>query len=109
MNQKQNKIKNDVAKEIRNLLGDIVKDIFLFGSRARGDNDKMSDYDIMVVLQNETISNSERAKITISILKLLANMRVPADVVVRSLSEMKEYSKISGSLSNVVINEGILL
>ena len=38
------------AADLSSLLGDRLKELWLFGSRARGDNSEESDYDILLVV-----------------------------------------------------------
>ena len=53
MNSKDVKpIVKQFIEQIRNALGDRVKEIVLFGSHARGDAGKHSDYDILLVVDN---------------------------------------------------------
>lgn len=42
------------VKQIRERLGDHLKQIILFGSRARGDNDPDSDYDCLILVDEVT-------------------------------------------------------
>ncbi len=42
----------DFASIIRNGFGSAVKEIILFGSKVRGDSEKASDIDILIVLTN---------------------------------------------------------
>lgn len=50
---------NTTAEEIKRAIGDAVRsveptaEVFLFGSRARGDSRRISDYDIMVKTQKK--------------------------------------------------------
>ena len=44
-----NKITNEVSRRVQELLGGSLRNIILFGSYARGDYDKESDIDIMVL------------------------------------------------------------
>lgn len=43
-------IARDVARDLRELYGDRLRQVLLFGSWARGDADPESDIDLMVVL-----------------------------------------------------------
>jgi len=47
------KILNDVRLYLTENLGDIVKDIILFGSQATGKTNKNSDYDFLIVLKEQ--------------------------------------------------------
>ena len=51
-----NKITGEVSKKVRNVLGDRLHSIILYGSYARGDFDDESDVDIMVLAD---INNDE--------------------------------------------------
>lgn len=53
-----NKIISEFITEVNNILGDRVKKIILYGSYARGDFDKSSDIDIMILtdLKDDEIS-----------------------------------------------------
>jgi len=46
----EQKAVSEFADRIRSELGTTVKDIILFGSRARGEGDEHSDLDIMIVI-----------------------------------------------------------
>ncbi|MEQ8225898.1 MAG: nucleotidyltransferase domain-containing protein [Candidatus Eremiobacterota bacterium] len=55
----ENSLYNDLAltyfvQQIRSLLHSHVKNIILFGSRARKDNRKDSDYDCLIIVDNVT-------------------------------------------------------
>jgi len=39
--------------------GNSVKDIVLFGSRARGDSNKFSDYDVLIILEKDYSGEDE--------------------------------------------------
>lgn len=47
-------IAQEFANKVRRELGDHVKKIILFGSRARGDFQEGSDYDFLVILDEKT-------------------------------------------------------
>ncbi len=49
-------ILNELKTELRNLYGDRLSQVILFGSHARGDFHDDSDIDILILLKDETIS-----------------------------------------------------
>ena len=42
----------ELTERLRERYGDRIKSILLFGSRARGDHDPGSDYDVMVLVED---------------------------------------------------------
>ncbi len=44
----------ELTERLRERYGDRIRSILLFGSRARGDHDPVSDYDIMVLVDRKT-------------------------------------------------------
>ena len=44
----------ELTEKLRERYGDKIKSILLFGSRARGDHDPASDYDVMVLVDQKT-------------------------------------------------------
>ena len=51
----ENEELKDLKESLRRLLGDRLLKIVLFGSRARGDSDQDSDYDVAVIVRGLTI------------------------------------------------------
>ena len=47
---KADSVAREYSKKVRATFGDRIRDIILFGSRARGGNSKYSDYDILIVV-----------------------------------------------------------
>ena len=43
-------IAREYSTKVRAALGDRIREIFLFGSRARGDNGEYSDYDMLLIV-----------------------------------------------------------
>jgi predicted nucleotidyltransferase len=43
-------IAREYSRKVRSALGSRVRDIVLFGSRARGDHKKYSDYDMLLIV-----------------------------------------------------------
>ena len=53
-------ILHDLGVTLRDHYGTRLVDLVLFGSRARGDADPASDYDVLVVLAGDVDSGAER-------------------------------------------------
>ena len=49
---KADAIAQEYSEKVRAALGERIRDIILFGSRARGDNKEWSDYDVLVIVDN---------------------------------------------------------
>jgi predicted nucleotidyltransferase len=54
-----NEILSDLKNHLIHHYGDSVKDVVLFGSQARGDSDKFSDYDVLIILKNDYTGKDE--------------------------------------------------
>jgi len=73
-----------LVEAISNVEG--VLAIILFGSRARGDYDEYSDYDLLVVFQNDEVMWENRRKLYEKVEKL----GLFTQVLTRSLEELAE-------------------
>ncbi len=49
-------ISREYSTKVRSALGNRVKDIILFGSRARGDHKEYSDYDMLLIVDKRDIT-----------------------------------------------------
>lgn len=97
-----------IKTEICNIVGENLQKIILFGSRARGDFRGDSDYDILIVLNNE-ISESSRKDLFKTIVKRLAKCFIDVDVIIKSESEYRKASNQKGSISRIASLEGSVL
>ncbi len=79
--------------------------VLLFGSRARGEHDNRSDYDLMVIV-NGLPRESDRPKITTAINRKLALQKIPADILVKSIKEFELGRGRIGSITREVNREG---
>ncbi len=79
--------------------------VMLFGSRARGESDDRSDYDLMVIV-NDLLKESDRPKVTTAINKRLASQKIPADILLKSLKEFELGRRRIGSITREVHREG---
>jgi len=77
--------------------------VILFGSRARGDYDKYSDYDILVVFRDDEVMWKNRRRLYQNVGKL----GLFTQVLTRSIKEMKE--KTEPTFLQNVLQHGTLL
>ena len=83
-----------------------VEQVFLFGSRARGEVGPESDYDLYVLIDRDLDFPQRHGMIT-EIKRELAKLRIPNDVVLRSASRFNEIKGFSGHLAYEVAREGV--
>ncbi|QER41221.1 nucleotidyltransferase domain-containing protein [Thermodesulfobacterium sp. TA1] len=104
MVEKIKEIINQVFEEI----GIKVDRIILFGSRARGEHEALSDYDIFVVIRKD-IDNLGKRKLKKEIYRSLhlAFPFSPFDIIVKTKKEFEDEKDIVNTLSNEVLAEGI--
>jgi len=77
--------------------------IYLFGSRARGDNRPDSDYDLMVIVSQSDLPPHRRAQ---AAHRALHGIRVAADMLVWTHEEFEHFLPVPGSLAATVLREG---
>jgi uncharacterized protein len=80
--------------------------IYLFGSRARGDDGPDSDYDLLVVVPDGTAPEARASKLGYQALR---GTGFAADVVVCSHAYFEARVHLQASLPGTVIREGRLL
>lgn len=95
-------IKNQVIKLLPN------SRVILFGSRARGDGDQQSDYDILVI-NKKHLEVKEKRNFARKIRQKLAIMGIPIDVLVKSEKDVSFYQDKIGNLIREAITTGIAL
>jgi predicted nucleotidyltransferase len=93
------------AQRVRSRLGLKVRDLRLFGSRARGDAHRYSDYDMLVVVDHKTPA------IRSEILEIEVGLLDEYDVLVTSVVRSENEWQISQGypLARNITREGILL
>ncbi|MFP4466580.1 MAG: nucleotidyltransferase domain-containing protein [Candidatus Goldiibacteriota bacterium] len=97
-----------IIKDVLLARGLKTEKILLFGSRARGDNDRLSDYDILVII-NQTLSVPEKMEISSLIRKKSAEKKIDADVIIKSAKETETSAKQFGTVTRDVLREGVPL
>jgi predicted nucleotidyltransferase len=80
--------------------------IFLFGSRARGDAGQDSDYDLLLVVPDHAPPERKRSKLAY---RVLWGTGTAADVVVWTRSAFDSRIHLAASLPATVMREGKLL
>jgi predicted nucleotidyltransferase len=80
--------------------------VYLFGSRARGDNQPDSDYDFMVIVPQSDLPPHRRAQLAH---RALHGVRIAKDILVWTRAEFDRYVPVTASLPATVVREGQLL
>lgn len=97
---------SDFIEDIREIYGEELDGIILYGSRARGDADEESDIDLLVVLKNFDDFWEEFRKIT----DLSSEVSYTYDVVLSAIPvKRKDYESQMSPLMLNVRKEGITI
>lgn len=96
--------------ELRRLVDAIVSttqplQVILFGSRARDAADPDSDVDVCVVVPDGV----HRRRAAQAIYAALAGLRVPADIVVATLSDLRDHADTPGLVYREILRDGKLV
>jgi predicted nucleotidyltransferase len=99
------------SAELRELVRRLVaiyqpRKIYLFGSVARGDADSDSDYDVMVVVSDDTPPERRQGRLAYD---ALWGTGIAADVLVWTVSQFDSRTHVPASLPATVLREGKLL
>jgi predicted nucleotidyltransferase len=100
--------KDPILKEIvRRLVAAFQPDrVYLFGSKARGDEDPDSDYDLMVVVPDAAPPERTRSRLAYEVLR---GTRTAADVLVWTRQSFDARLHLAASLPATIVREGMLL
>jgi len=96
------------------IIKDTVKRIFpnskvlLFGSQARGDFKENSDYDLLVIIEEE-LSPSDKMPYRTIIRKNLLSHDIFSDVLIQSKTEVAQKKNLKGHVIRNIMKEGIEL
>ena len=80
--------------------------IYLFGSMARGDEGPDSDYDLMVIVGDDSPSEKTRSRLAYQVLR---GTGTAADVLVSTKTYFEERLHVAASLPATIIREGKLV
>ncbi|HOJ85463.1 MAG TPA: nucleotidyltransferase domain-containing protein [Elusimicrobiales bacterium] len=108
MNEKEaiEKIKNVILDECNKAGVEVLK-IILFGSRARGDAKKDSDFDVYVVVKD--IDFMVYKKLYSSLLWRFAEVGLDVDIVLRTKEVFDRNKEFLGYVSYYVNRDGVVL
>ncbi|RPI13178.1 MAG: nucleotidyltransferase domain-containing protein [Ignavibacteriae bacterium] len=98
-------IKNIIINSLKGLE---IRNIILFGSRARGDFNDNSDYDILVILADD-LERKRIVEIKSLIRKRLADVNIAADILIGSDSYINNEKNQIGSIFRYAFEEGKIL
>ena len=83
--------------------------VLLFGSRARGEEDRFSDYDLLVITP-QTFTSSEKIYWSTRIDRALIDaIKIPVDLLINSEEEIRQKQELPGHIIRTAIREGIIL
>ncbi len=80
--------------------------ILLFGSRARNDFAEDSDYDFLIITENE-LSITKKREFKAKIRRILAQQKIPADILIQSKQEIEIKKNITGHIVKQALKEGV--
>lgn len=81
--------------------------VILFGSLARGEIGYDSDMDLLVVF--EKVEWENKRELTVEVLRALADLPVPKDVVVTDVDEIARRGDLVGTVLRPALREGKVL
>ncbi len=101
---KVTEIISNTIKETLEEYGLEAKKIMLFGSRARGTNQIDSDWDLMILIDKE-LSFQDRKIITTQLKRKFAKMRIPNDIIIKSVNSYEKLKKHPGHIAYYLYHE----
>lgn len=93
----------EIIKRILNKIK--AQKIILFGSRSRGDNTEESDYDLLIICNNDV----DIKKISKEIYSQFIGITKGVDVIIRPQNYVDENKACANSFINSIIKEGKII
>ncbi|HTB30920.1 MAG TPA: nucleotidyltransferase domain-containing protein [Bacteroidia bacterium] len=100
-------IQNTIKSTVRSVIPDAR--VLLFGSMARGDANKDSDYDVLVIIPNTMPPREKIPWITKIQTALVYALDAPFDVLLNSEEEVKKKVQLPSHIVRTAIDEGVEL
>lgn len=82
--------------------------VMLFGSRARNESGKYSDYDILIITKKQ-LSAEDKISLRTEVRKDLLKQNIRSDILIQSHKEIERKKELPGHLIRHVLKEAILL
>lgn len=82
--------------------------VILFGSRARKENNKNSDYDVLVVI-DKVLTPEEKMPYRTQIRKSLLSYGILSDILIQSEQEIDKKIHLTGHIVKTILAEGVVL
>ena len=105
---KDNKIILNLVRSIRGVIPGIINKAYWFGSRARGEGHRYSDYDLLLVMSRE-ISHEERDRVIDIVIDFEADNEVAFDLHYYTLEEINHSPLGRSPFIMEAMGEGVLL
>lgn len=83
-----------------------VVQIYLFGSRARGEATKESDWDFYVIADGQ-LDRWRQREIVTEAKRVLARLRIPNDIILDNRGRFQRFRPYVGHLAHEVQKEGV--
>lgn len=103
------KVLNDFLEEVKKILGKRLKKIILYGSYARGDYNKSSDIDILILTD---LTENEINEYSYKIWEKSADIEIDEEIVIspiiRNIDSFRAWAEVKPFYMNI-INEGVVL
>ena len=83
--------------------------VLLFGSHARGDHDRYSDYDLLIITPT-TFTPEEKINWSSRLDRAIVEaIKAPVDLVLNSEEEVRQKQELPGHIVRSAIREGVAL
>jgi predicted nucleotidyltransferase len=83
--------------------------VLLFGSRARGSNDRDSDYDLLIITPT-TYTFKEKANLSTRLdHAIVRDVKIPVDLLINSEEEILQKQMLPGHILRSAMKEGVFL